>query len=109
MKERKWILTAGICAVLITILAVVLLWQKKEVKNVKKEVEYAGNYGRGTARYEEFKDFAARHAVSKEKKDNTSQYSLNGEDSIIYTLDSETVKEWGKPCNSHRFFIEKEE
>ncbi len=95
-KSRKR-LFAGIAEgfLLILILAAVLVGkgilsgQSREVE----ALELAGNYDRGSPRYQEYVSFVKEHAVSEEET----------EDGIVYTLDEESVRKWNQPCNQFRF------
>lgn len=78
-------------------------------KNKEKEAGvYAGNYVRGSERYEAFKDYVADHAISMEKTDG-AEGVLDEKDNIVYTLDTKSVEEWGEPSNAHRFSIKRKE
>lgn len=70
------------------------------------ETIYAGNYERGSERYEEFTSYVKEHALS-EKKTETKEDSirLDSRDGTVYTLEEEDVLKWGEPCNNFRFFI----
>ena len=61
--------------------------------------EYAGNYEKGSAEYQEFIDYVTKHAVSEEVTDSATEYELETED----------VKNQGKPCNDIRMEQTKDE
>ncbi len=67
----------------------ILSGQSREVE----ALELAGNYDRGSPRYQEYVSFVKEHAVSEEET----------EDGIVYTLDEESVRKWNQPCNQFRF------
>lgn len=73
----------------------------------REKISYAGNYGRGTEKYQEFSAFVQEHAVSKTVQEREG----NGipEESVIYTLTPEAVRLWGEPCNMMRFEKKREE
>lgn len=70
------------------------------------DTQYAGNYERGSSRYEEFTAFVKENAVSEEvsEEDDTS-VTIDHLGARIYTLKEKDVLEWGEPCNQYRFFI----
>lgn len=104
----KWIWRAAIGIVCVIAAAGVFLWQTTKPDAEGKTV-YAGNYARGSDRNEEFRKYVTEHAVSKENVENNSEYSMEKEGSVIYTLDSEAVEKWGEPCNSNRFSLKRDD
>lgn len=63
----------------------------------------AGNYDRGSQQYEEFLTFVKEHAVQTDRQsfaDGTVQTDAP-EDTAVYTLDEEAVRQLGVPANSY--------
>lgn len=59
---------------------------------------YAGNYARGSKKYEKFKQYISEHAAEEKTL----------EDGIRYTIDRETAVNWGAPCNWKHFTMTSE-
>lgn len=87
--RRKWMLAAcaavGVAAA--SIWSASLLGQSQD--------SYAGNYVRGSQKYEEFRQLVLEHAIEEEEL----------EQGIRYYIDRETVLDWGEPCNWEHFSL----
>lgn len=70
-------------------------------KETQDTVSYAGNYARGSSKYQEFVSYVEEHAVSEKENEDAG--------STVYTLKEEDVLAWGEPCNQFRFFRKDEE
>lgn len=85
-------------------------WFGIYLKEDEDNVQYAGNYERGSKRYEEFTDFVKENAVSCEKAEMEEDISmLDRQEADIYTLEEKDILEWGEPCNNFRFFMKEED
>ena len=62
---------------------------------------YAGNYGKETEKYQEFLTFVKDNAVAEEETEPNEFFPEQGT-SMVYTLPTEAVEEWGEPCNQFR-------
>ena len=72
----------------------------------KDDTQYAGNYERGSSRYEEFTAFVKENAVSEEvSEEDDTAVTIDHLGARIYTLEEKDVFKWGEPCNNYRFFI----
>ena len=72
--------------------------------------EYAGNYDRGSKRYGEFLKFVQERAVSEETAEPAAEESvdLSGIGAERFTLEDDSVQEWGLPCNQFRLLAKEE-
>lgn len=70
-------------------------------KAIQDTISYAGNYARGSSKYQEFVSYLEEHAVSKKENEDA--------DGTVYTLEEKDVLAWGEPCNNFRFFQKDEE
>ena len=69
---------------------------------------YAGNYPRGSKRYQEFLAFVKEHASFKEENGDEESTLLEDRQKTVYKLEKEDVEEWGEPCNFARFVTNKD-
>lgn len=79
------------------------------IQNPEDETSYAGNYERGSSRYEEYTAYVKEHAFSQKETQETSESSLDSVGGVTYTLEKDAVLKWGEPCNNFRFFVQAEE
>lgn len=85
-------------------------WYGFYLDHEEDDTVYAGNYERGSGRYEEFITYVKEHAVSeKEAETEADTALLDSKGALIYTLEEKDVLEWGEPCNNFRFFIKADE
>lgn len=89
-KRQILLVCIAVCVVLV-ILAGVFFSHKPQ--------SYAGNYARGSKKYEKFKQYVLEHAAEEEKLEN----------GIRYKLDRESALNWGEPCNWEHFAMTAEE
>lgn len=59
--------------------------------NKEKDFQRAGNYARGSDRYNQFMEFVKERAVSVKEEDGA----------VIYSLTEKDAKDWGEPSNCH--------
>ena len=91
-------LGATVCAALV---AGVFVWSGRDQTEETEQV-YAGNYKRGSERYQEYLAFVEEHATAV-REEESDKYYLEQGISQIYTITPEAVQEWGEPCNARRF------
>lgn len=94
-KVAVAIVAAGVCIVVFG-----GIWYDRSTKEKVLE-SYAGNYGEGTETYREFLAFVRENAVSEEETEPNEFFPEQGP-SMVYTLSTKAVKEWGEPCNQFR-------
>ncbi len=94
-KVAVAIVVAGVCIVVFG-----GIWYGRSTKEKVLE-SYAGNYGEGTEKYREFLAFVRENAVSEEETEPNEFFPEQGP-SMVYTLSTKAVKEWGEPCNQFR-------
>lgn len=75
---------------------------------LEEGVTYAGNYPRGSKRYQEFRTFVKEHASSVEETGDEEATLLEDRQKTVYRLEKEAVEEWGDPCNFVRFLTDKD-
>lgn len=92
--------------VIIGILVGSIAWQ---FHKGEEAISYAGNYEKGTDKYNQFAAFVQEHAIAKEVQTTDDNYEMERNNAVIYTLPQEAVEEWGEPGNTFRFSIKKEE
>lgn len=80
----------------------------EEERAARDDTQYAGNYERGSSRYEEFTAYVKEHALTQEKTEEPSSLIANSRNAFTYTLSAEDVKNWGEPCNVFRYPVQKE-
>lgn len=68
----------------------------------EESVVYAGNYGRQTQKYEEYVEYVKAHAFSS-RENKEEKAKPEDENSMIYSLSTKAVQDWGEPCNQLHF------
>lgn len=66
---------------------------------LRRSESYAGNYARGSGKYEKFRQYILEHATAEETL----------EDGVRYAVDREAALNWGEPCNWKHFTLTSEE
>lgn len=59
--------------------------------NKEKDFQRAGNYARGSDRYNQFMEFVKERAVSVKEEDGA----------VVYSLTEKDAEDWGEPSNAH--------
>src|SRR5699024_1104773 len=98
-KKKMMIIIAA--AVVVCIAAAGGIWQYRIAKEEAVLKSYAGNYGKETEKYQEFLTFVKDNAVAEEETEPNEFFPEQGT-SMVYTLPTEAVEEWGEPCNQFR-------
>lgn len=98
-KKKMMIIIAA--AVIVCIAAAGGIWQYRIAKEEAVLKSYAGNYGKETEKYQEFLTFVKDNAVAEEETEPNEFFPEQGT-SMVYTLPTEAVEEWGEPCNQFR-------
>lgn len=108
IKKKKTMrgMSVAFVIIIIGILAGSITWQ---FHKGEEAISYAGNYRKGTDKYNQFAAFVQEHAIAKEVQTTDDNYEMERNNAVIYTLPQEAVVEWGEPGNTFRFFIKKEE
>lgn len=92
LRSRRWILpVCFIVGIMMLVFCAVVFFHTEE--------NYAGNYARGSKKYEKFKQYILEHSLSEE----------NLENGIRYNIDREAALDWGEPCNWKHFTLTSEE
>lgn len=107
-RKKKMMIIIAATAVIVCIVAAGGIWQHRFVKEEAVLESYAGNYGKETEKYQEFLTFVKDNAVSEEETEPNEIFPEQGV-SMIYTLPTEAVEEWGEPCNKFRLHETKDE
>ena len=100
-KEKKKMMIIIAAAVIVCIAAAGGIWQYRIAKEEAVLKSYAGNYGKETEKYQEFLTFVKDNAVAEEETEPNEFFPEQGT-SMVYTLPTEAVEEWGEPCNQFR-------
>lgn len=101
-NKSKWIITVSIIAALI---AVLLIAWSYAAAPYQEEVQYAGNFERGSEEYEVFMQLVKEKAVESESYE-LEDLTLKG---VKYTLNEKTVQLIGLPGNGHRMDMKEED
>ena len=90
------------------LLKVSISGRNRGMQVLEEGVTYAGNYPRGSKRYQEFLAFVKEHASFKEENGDEESTLLEDRQKTVYRLEKEAVEEWGEPCNFVRFLTDKD-
>lgn len=90
------------------LLKVEISGRNRGMQVLEEGVTYAGNYPRGSKRYQEFLAFVKEHASFKEENGDEESTLLEDRQETVYKLEKEDVEEWGEPCNFARFVTDKD-
>lgn len=90
------------------LLKVSISGRNRGMQVLEEGVTYAGNYPRGSKRYQEFLAFVKEHASFKEENGDEESTLLEDRQKTVYKLEKEAVEEWGEPCNFVRFLTDKD-
>ena len=90
------------------LLKVSISGRNRGMQVLEEGVTYAGNYPRGSKRYQEFLAFVKEHASFKEENGDEESTLLEDRQETVYKLEKEDVEEWGEPCNFVRFLTDKD-
>ena len=90
------------------LLKVSISGRNRGMQVLEEGVTYAGNYPRGSKRYQEFLAFVKEHASFKEENGDEESTLLEDRQKTVYKLEKEDVEEWGEPCNFARFVTNKD-
>lgn len=90
------------------LLKVSISGRNRGMQVLEEGVTYAGNYPRGSKRYQEFLAFVKEHASSIEENGDEEATLLEDRQKTVYRLEKEAVEEWGEPCNFVRFLTDKD-
>lgn len=90
------------------LLKVSISGRNRGMQVLEEGITYAGNYPRGSKRYQEFLAFVKEHASFKEENGDEESTLLEDRQETVYKLEKEDVEEWGEPCNFVRFLTDKD-
>lgn len=101
-KKNKRIIAVSIVVVFVAVILAVWFWVTAPYQ---EEVQYAGNYERGSEEYDAFMQLVKENAVESESYE-LEDLTLKG---IKYTLDEKTVQQIGLPGNEHRMDMKEDD